>query len=82
MSAPVQSGPMFATNAPKKILEGPYFFGTGANGDTAFQTYDVSLDGKRFLMIRDVAGSTGTATASLYVVLNWTEELKTLVPTN
>jgi serine/threonine-protein kinase len=38
--------------------------------------YDVSLDGQRFVMIKDDAGS-----GRLNVVLDWTEELKRLVPT-
>jgi hypothetical protein len=36
--------------------------------------YDVAPDG-RFVMIKDEAAS-----GRLYVVLNWTEELKRLVP--
>jgi hypothetical protein len=42
----------------------------------------VSRDGQRFLMIKDaLAGDPNAATASIVVVLNWTEELKRLVPT-
>jgi serine/threonine-protein kinase len=37
--------------------------------------YDVSPDGQRFVMIKDEAGS-----GRLNVVLNWTQELKRLVP--
>jgi serine/threonine-protein kinase len=39
------------------------------------QTYDVSLDGKRFLMIKE------QAPATLVLVQNWFDELKRLVPT-
>jgi hypothetical protein len=35
--------------------------------------YDVSLDGQRFVMVKDEAGS-----GRLNVVLNWTEELTRL----
>jgi hypothetical protein len=38
--------------------------------------YDVNPDGKRFVMVKDEAGS-----GRLAVVLNWTEELKRLVDT-
>ena len=82
MSAAVQPGVTFATNTPKKLFEGPYFFGTEGNGDTAFRTYDVSADGRRFLMIKGPTGSGSTTVANVFVVLNWTEELKRLVPTN
>lgn len=39
-------------------------------------TYDVSADGQRFVMVKDETGS-----GRLNVVLNWTEELKRLIPT-
>lgn len=56
-------------------------FGVGAIGDG--RTYDVSPDGRRFLMIKQVsdAGQT-TAPPNLVVVQNWSEELKRLVPAN
>ena len=41
--------------------------------------YDVSLDGQRFLMIRD-SDVEDAATPELILVKNWTEELKRLVP--
>jgi len=55
------------------------YFRASANGTG--RTYDVSLDGKRFLMIKD-AGTPSQASAptSIVVVRNWVEELKRLVP--
>ena len=41
--------------------------------------YDVTPDGERFLMIQETLA---VASASIEVVLNWTEELKRLVPTD
>jgi hypothetical protein len=51
-----------------------------SSGSTAGRTYDVSLDGKRFLLVKD-AGATAKASAapSIVVVRNWIEELKRLV---
>jgi hypothetical protein len=51
-----------------------------SRGNTAGRTYDVSLDGKRFLVVKD-AGATAKASAapSIVVVRNWIEELKRLV---
>ena len=50
-------------------------------GDVSnFQTYDVSPDGKRFLMIKEGGGADQTP-PSIEVVQNWFEELKRLVPT-
>ena len=42
--------------------------------------YDISPDGRRFLMIKAASGSQQTTTTSLVVVQNWTEGLKRLVP--
>jgi serine/threonine protein kinase len=49
----------------------------------AWRPYDVSLDGKRFLMIKHAAGATEAAPPqSLVIVQNWTEDLKRLLPVN
>jgi len=45
--------------------------------------FDVSPDGKRFLMTKRVAAPSSTAAASrqkIYIVVNWLEELKQRVP--
>ena len=42
--------------------------------------YDVSADGQRFLMIQ--AATRQAPPAVINIVLNWSEELKRLVPTN
>jgi eukaryotic-like serine/threonine-protein kinase len=62
---------------PTKLVEGRYFMGAG---DSSGRTYDVSPDGQRFLMIRDAPLATQPLPHQLVVVLNWTEELKRLVP--
>ena len=38
--------------------------------------YDVSPDGQRFLMIKEVARGSSSTRAGMVVVLNWFEELK------
>lgn len=66
----------FRWEAPRVALERPY----AAFGGTVFpRNYDLSADGKRFLVIKE--GSAGSA-PPINVVLNWVEELKRLVPTN
>jgi serine/threonine-protein kinase len=77
MAVPVQTVSGFSAGNPIKLLEGPYFSPLNT------RTYDVSGDGKRFLMIKSppVTETAPDATpASLVVVLNWFEELKRLVP--
>jgi hypothetical protein len=90
MRVAVDGGATWKPNTPVRILEmSSYFTGIGQG---VGRTYDVSLDGKRFLMIkRDSAepitanelpqGQTRSAEEGLVVVQNWGEELKRLVPT-
>jgi len=70
MSVRVQTTPVFSAANPTKMFDGQYFAGiTG-------RTYDVSLDGTRFLMIKTASTDTTATPADMVVVLNWTEELK------
>ena len=54
---------------PQKIFEGDYLEWSGAN-------YDVSADGKRFIMVRAANASTQT----LSVRVNWKSEIQQLAP--
>ncbi len=65
----------FTAGTPQTLFEGRYV-PTGFS----YPNYDVSPDGQRFLMLAPVASQTGGAT-QINVVLNWTEELKRLGPT-
>jgi Tol biopolymer transport system component len=77
MGVHVDRGPSWSMSTPSTILAKSYVRGNTA----AAATYDVSPDGRRFLMIKQVAGSAQTVPPTLIVVQNWTEELKRLVPT-
>jgi len=77
MSVPLTRRPEWAAGTPARILEGRYYYrglGNVARG------YDVSLDGKRFLMIKQAGIDPSTRPASIVVVQDWLEELKRLVP--
>jgi hypothetical protein len=50
-------------------------------GNNASPQYDVSADGRRFLMIKAAAADHDAAPAKIVIVQNWTEELRRLVPT-
>jgi len=52
--------------------------GYATNGDGAWRSYDASIDGQRFLMIR--MGVEAEAGAQAVVVENWFEELRRLAP--
>jgi hypothetical protein len=81
-SVAVETTRGFAASSPSRILDTRYFSGFGGSGQAvAGRTYDVSLDGKRFLMIKDNgAGDPTAAGTSMIVVLNWGEELLARVP--
>ena len=69
----IQTDPSFTAGNPEVLFEGQYNLGPGG------RTYDVSPDGERFLLIRQVEGASGTE--QIIIVQNWIEELKRLVPT-
>jgi serine/threonine-protein kinase len=69
MSVAVTAGKELVPEAPKILLDAaPYFFGgVGRN-------YDISPDGKRFVMVKNAVTSAPSATPLMFV-LNWTTEL-------
>jgi len=90
MRVPVTTGSTFAAGTPTKLFDAPYFFGPVVVGRG--RTYDVSPDGKQFLMIKEggIADSRPGAmarqaesppSARMVLVQHWFEELKRLVPT-
>jgi Tol biopolymer transport system component len=79
MSVPVGRGTTWTAGTPTKVFDGQYFRGSGNSGNTG-RTYDVSPDGKRFLMIKPGADQ-ASAPVSIMIVQNWFDELKRLVPT-
>jgi len=75
MVVSAQTQPTFSAGKPEVLFEGRYV--RTRFPPPAYQYYDIFPDGKRFLMIKEVEGST----AQINVILNWFEELKRLVPT-
>jgi serine/threonine-protein kinase len=79
VAVPIHPGPTFAADTPHVVVNGRY------EAPQDGRTYDVSSDGKRFLMIKNATTSltsSGAAPPSqLVVVTNWFEELKARVPT-
>ena len=72
MVAVNDTDPTFTPGIPRPLFDGSYRIG-GSPRSTA---YDVSPDGQRFLMIKEI-----TTSEPLVLVLNWHEELTRLVPT-
>ena len=83
MVVPVESAPGFSSGTPELLFEGAYFSPPWFTRVTA-RTYDISPDGKRFLMIKELDEKTESIgpPKQLHLILNWFEELKRLVPTD
>jgi eukaryotic-like serine/threonine-protein kinase len=73
-TVPIQSSLRFTAGTPSLVVDGQYL------SPYLARQYDVSPDGKRFLLIKDASPSE-TTPHQLVVVLNWLDELKRLVPT-
>jgi Tol biopolymer transport system component len=65
-SVKIETGPELSASPPRVLFEGRYL-----------TSYDVAPDNKRFLMVRN---EQGTLPTQMNIVLNWTEELKRIVP--
>jgi Tol biopolymer transport system component len=68
MAVDVKTGPKFEAGAPKALFDAR--LGIAANG-IAFFRYDVTADGKRFLINTLEASAESSASAPITVVLNW-----------
>jgi hypothetical protein len=73
MSVRVVTTPTFSIGNATKELENVRVITPG-------RSYDISQDGKRFLVLKDAPGDSQSI-RQLEVVLNWQEELKQRVPT-
>jgi serine/threonine-protein kinase len=79
LAVSVRAGSSFAAGNPEVVFQGQYV-GRPIGG----RAYDVSPDGRRFLMLKEgvsPAAASAAVTPRVVVVLNWFEELKRRVPT-
>jgi hypothetical protein len=77
LRVPVEaSGATWSAGTPMQILDGRYYAGTGTG-----RAYDVSADGRRFLMIKGIGGDSAAQSPRLILVQHFDEELKRIVPT-
>jgi Tol biopolymer transport system component len=74
MAVDVDTTSGFSAGKPRMLFEGPYLPTPGS-----LPFYDVSPDGRRFLMLKPSEQT--TSVAQIVVVQNWFEELKQKVPT-
>jgi serine/threonine protein kinase/Tol biopolymer transport system component len=83
MAVEVETEPTFRRGNPKILFQGMYF--TNRFQMDTSTPWDISPDGKKFLMIKPAASAAAAPTAAspqpkIIVVLNWFEELKQRVP--
>jgi serine/threonine protein kinase len=77
MSVPIRPGTTFQFGNPSLVLELGNRSAVAAPG----RYYDVSPDGKRFLVIRNaISADSKSGAPQLTVILNWGDEVKRLVP--
>ena len=74
MAVRTQTGQSFVPGNAHVVLSGPNF----TPAIYVWRSYDISPDGKRFLMIKEPGE---TASTELILVQNWFQELERLVPT-
>jgi serine/threonine-protein kinase len=74
MATAIETKPTFTATKPKLLFERHY----ETSPQSFLANYDVSPDGQRFLMIK--ASEQESAATQLNVVLNWSDELRRLVP--
>ena len=84
MAVEVETEQTFKRGNPKTLFQGTYFFAS-ITQNIIVTPWDVSPDGKKFLMIKPPASAAAAPAASgpqpkIVVVLNWFEELKRRVP--
>ncbi len=77
MAALVKTEPIFSLETPKILFQGAFASYTFAEGILPYFTWDISPDGKRFLMMKEAAAEDPR---KINIVLNWFEELKERMP--
>jgi serine/threonine-protein kinase len=82
MGVTVTPGTQWVAGTPRVVLDRPYYHASGPVSGTG-RSYDVSEDGRRFLMIKQADAERADLPPShIVVVLNWFDELRRLVPVN
>ena len=75
LAVPITTTSTFSAGTPRVLFEGAFRI------DGPFRGYDVTPDGQRFLMVREVSQQPARV-SQMVLVQNWLQELKRLVPTN
>jgi serine/threonine-protein kinase len=78
MAVEVEADPTFSAGKPTILFQGEYMYA----GNPSLNPWDISLDGKRFLMVKQAEAATTEEESrpKINIILNWFEELKDRVP--
>jgi hypothetical protein len=84
MAVALETEPTFRPGKPKWLFTGKYVSLNPIDLGYENAPWDISPDGKRFLMMKEAqtAASTSEGLRKINVVLNWFEELKQRVSSN
>ena len=82
LAAIVRTDPVFSIESPKLMFRGDYVAANFVLGTLELSPWDITPDGKRFLMMKEYGVSlAGGGPRKINIVVNWTEELKQRIPT-
>jgi Tol biopolymer transport system component len=73
-----KTSPTFIFETPRTLFQGTYVSSVNSAGSRDSTTWDISPDGKKFLMMKQ--SSAGEGLRKILIVLNWLEELKKRAP--
>jgi serine/threonine-protein kinase len=76
MAVSVKTAPTFSLETPSALFRETYVSSVLQASNPDFATWDISPDGKRFLMMKEAGSGAGGGPLKINIVLNWTEELK------
>jgi serine/threonine-protein kinase len=75
-SVPVAAGSAFSYGKPQVLFDAAAYLFSTASG----RSFDISPDGKRFLMIKPVNSGSAAPRPSIVIVTNWFDEVKARMP--
>lgn len=75
MAATITTTPSFSIGTPRRLFQGDF------TDSSESRSYDVSADGRRFIMVQPHE-QPPLPVSQIVVVQNWSEELKRIAPTN
>jgi len=80
MAVPVKSDQALITETPRILFQGAFVAANHNPGSLELSPWDISPDGKRFLMMKEAGSPDAKGPRKTNIVLNWFEELKERVP--